>query len=61
MRTVKAYVYSRVSSMQQVDAFGLDRQIMTDSILINGISRGSFRLHPLRPDGTGVSEGCITF
>ncbi|MDR1751983.1 DUF2778 domain-containing protein [Enterobacter cloacae subsp. cloacae] len=34
---------------------------MTDSILINGISRGSFRLHPLRPDGTGVSEGCITF
>lgn len=47
--------------MQQVDAFGLDRQIMTDSILINGVSRGSFRLHPLRPDGTGVSEGCITF
>ncbi|MFY7124121.1 recombinase family protein [Enterobacter cloacae complex sp. SHL022] len=29
MRTVKAYVYSRVSSMQQVDAFGLDRQIST--------------------------------
>ncbi|EEX2746973.1 recombinase family protein [Escherichia coli] len=29
MRIVKAYVYSRVSSMQQVDAFGLDRQIST--------------------------------
>ncbi|MCI8905848.1 MAG: DUF2778 domain-containing protein [Enterobacter sp.] len=25
------------------------------------VSRGSFRLHLLRPDGTGVSEGCITF
>ncbi|WP_109740658.1 DUF2778 domain-containing protein [Citrobacter sp. Y3] len=23
--------------------------------------RSSFRLHPLRPDGTGVSDGCITF
>lgn len=29
MRTVKAYIYSRVSSLQQVDAFGLDRQIST--------------------------------
>jgi len=29
MRIVKAYVYSRVSSIQQVDAFGLDRQIST--------------------------------
>ena len=24
-------------------------------------SRSSFRLHPLRPDGTGLSEGCVTF
>lgn len=24
-------------------------------------TRSSFRLHPLRPDGTGVSDGCITF
>ena len=24
-------------------------------------SRSAFRLHPLRPDGTGVSDGCITF
>jgi len=23
--------------------------------------RSAFRLHPLRPDGTGVSDGCITF
>ena len=34
---------------------------MSDSIFINGVSRGGFRLHPLRPDGTGESEGCITF
>ncbi|WP_241629116.1 tlde1 domain-containing protein, partial [Rosenbergiella epipactidis] len=27
----------------------------------NGVSRGGFRLHPLRPDGSGLSEGCITF
>lgn len=29
----------------------------------HGISfyRGGFRMHPLRPDGTGISEGCITF
>ena len=29
MRTVKAFVYSRVSTLQQVDAFGLSRQIST--------------------------------
>lgn len=23
--------------------------------------RGNFRMHPLRPDGTGLSDGCITF
>ncbi len=36
-------------------------QTMTDSIFINGVARGGFRLHPLRPDGSGESEGCITF
>lgn len=34
---------------------------MSDSMFINGVSRGGFRLHPLRPDGSGGSEGCITF
>lgn len=24
-------------------------------------TRGHFRLHPPRPDGSGISEGCITF
>lgn len=36
-------------------------QTMSDSIFINGVDRGGFRLHPLRPDGSGESEGCITF
>ena len=30
-------------------------------MFINGVSRGGFRLHLLRPDGSGLSEGCITF
>ncbi|EIK1818092.1 DUF2778 domain-containing protein [Salmonella enterica] len=34
---------------------------MSDHMLVNGVSRGSFRLHPLRPDGSGISEECITF
>jgi len=34
---------------------------MSVSIFINGVARGGFRLHPLRPDGSGESEGCITF
>ena len=36
-------------------------QTMSDSVFINGVDRGGFRLHPLRPDGSGESEGCITF
>lgn len=44
------------------DWFGLfSASTMSDSVFINGASRGGFRLHPLRPDGSGVSEGCITF
>lgn len=34
---------------------------LDDSLFINGITRGGFRMHPLRPDGTGVSDGCVTF
>nr|WP_276516191.1 tlde1 domain-containing protein [Rosenbergiella australiborealis] len=34
---------------------------MSDNVFINGVSRGGFRLYPLRPDGSGLSEGCITF
>lgn len=37
-----------------------DSKTMSDSIFINGVARGGFRLHPLRPDGSGESEGCIT-
>ncbi|AVJ16814.1 tlde1 domain-containing protein [Serratia rhizosphaerae] len=34
---------------------------MSDSVFVYGSERGAFRLHPLRPDGSGESHGCITF
>ncbi|WP_413652433.1 tlde1 domain-containing protein [Pantoea sp. B65] len=42
--------------------FGLfSFQIMNDWLYVNGVRRGQFRLHPLRPNGSGTSWGCITF
>ena len=43
--------------------FALYRQdsLVDDWTFIGTRERGNFRLHPLRPDGTGVSDGCITF
>lgn len=43
--------------------FALYRQdgLIDDKTFVDGVQRSSFRLHPLRPDGTGVSDGCITF
>ncbi|MBB3322584.1 DUF2778 domain-containing protein [Atlantibacter sp. RC6] len=43
--------------------FALYRQdgSIDDQTFVDGVNRGSFRLHPLRPDGTGVSDGCVTF
>lgn len=42
--------------------FGLySTQTMSDHVFVNGIRRGSFRLHPLNTDGSGVLWGCITF
>ncbi|WP_416413778.1 DUF2778 domain-containing protein [Pantoea sp. App145] len=41
--------------------FGLySSNTMSDHVFVNGIRRGSFRLHPLNSDGSGVSWGCIT-
>jgi hypothetical protein len=41
--------------------FGLfSNQTMNDYTYVNGVRRGSFRLHPLNTDGSGVSWGCIT-
>lgn len=31
-----------------------------DSLIVNGVTRSGFRLHPLNSDGSGVSWGCIT-
>ncbi|MDO6406465.1 hypothetical protein CTZ24_24150 (plasmid) [Pantoea phytobeneficialis] len=33
---------------------------MSDHVFVNGARRGSFRLHHLNTDGSGVSWGCIT-
>jgi hypothetical protein len=42
--------------------FGLySAETMSDYVFVNGVKRGSFRLHPLNTDGSGVSWGCITF
>ncbi|MFB4358320.1 DUF2778 domain-containing protein [Pantoea sp. BS_4] len=42
--------------------FGLyNDATMSDHLYIHGSERGGFRLHPLRPDGSGESWGCITF
>ncbi len=44
------------------DWFGLfSYETMNDNLYVNGVKRGQFRLHPLRPDGSGTSWGCITF
>ncbi|WP_367303071.1 DUF2778 domain-containing protein [Pantoea allii] len=41
--------------------FGLyNAETMSDHVYVNGTRRGSFRLHPLNSDGTGVSWGCVT-
>lgn len=58
----RAWVGDLITGNDHREWFGLfSAQTMTDSILINGVLRGSFRLHPLRPDGGGLSQGCITF
>ncbi|WP_269134777.1 recombinase family protein [Pseudescherichia vulneris] len=56
MRTVKAYVYSRVSSMQQVDAFGLDRQISTVMDFLENAKLPDELGYQLDPDNHEVLE-----
>lgn len=43
--------------------FALFKQdsVTDDYTSVDLFQRGSFRGHPLRPDGNGVSDGCITF
>jgi len=43
--------------------FALFKQdsVLDDYAFVDLFQRGNFRLHPLRPDGSGVSDGCITF
>lgn len=58
----RAAIWNRISGNRHDEWFGLfSDATMSDSVFINGVSRGSFRLHPLRPNGGGISQGCITF
>lgn len=43
--------------------FGLYRDdgSIDDYTFVSGVQRSNFRIHPLRPDGSGTSWGCITF
>lgn len=62
MNQIRAWGVDLYSGNDHSEWFALfNAQTMTDSIHVNGVARGGFRLHPLRPDGSGVSEGCITF
>ncbi|MET4884497.1 MULTISPECIES: DUF2778 domain-containing protein [Enterobacter] len=62
LNKIRAWGVDTITGNDHSEWFALfSAQTMTDSIMINGVSRGSFRLHPLRPDGSGFSEGCITF
>ena len=36
-------------------------QTQSNAIIVNGRSRGAFKLHPLNSDGSGHSAGCVTF
>lgn len=56
--TVKDLLYQT----NHYEWFGLySESTMSDHLFVNGVNRGGFRLHPLRPDGSGESWGCITF
>lgn len=36
-------------------------QRSSNEMIVNGNSRGGFKFHPLNSDGSGHSEGCVTF
>ncbi|HEJ6927025.1 TPA: DUF2778 domain-containing protein [Serratia marcescens] len=59
---IRSWVLDQYTGNDHSDWLALfSAQTMSDSMFVNKIARGSFRLHPLRPDGRGYSEGCITF
>lgn len=67
----KGGMYSRLKQIEKEIRTGNDYDkwfalfkqdsVMDDYTFVDLFQRGNFRLHPLRPDGTGVSDGCITF
>ncbi|UDJ86336.1 DUF2778 domain-containing protein [Erwinia amylovora] len=60
--TILREIKDMVNHTNHDEWFGLfSAQTVSDSVFVNGVKRGQFRLHPLRPDGSGESWGCITF
>jgi Protein of unknown function (DUF2778). len=59
----RKWLKERSTGNKYDDWFGLYALdgVINDRTYIWGQERGNFRIHPLRPDGTGLSEGCITF
>ncbi|OXL41930.1 hypothetical protein CA284_02980 [Enterobacter mori] len=59
---VERFVKDFKNGTDHSEWFGLfNASTMADNVFVNGVDRGSFRLHPLRPNGEGESWGCITF
>jgi len=59
---IRAWGIDSWNGTNHAEWFGLfNSNTMSDNMFVNGVTRNGFRLHPLRPDGSGTSEGCITF
>ena len=39
----------------------INAQTQSNTMLVNGMSQGDFKFHPLNPDGSEHSTGCVTF
>ncbi|WP_218965089.1 DUF2778 domain-containing protein [Snodgrassella alvi] len=59
---VQTFIKDYINGTDHSEWFGLYSNLtMSDHLFVNGVERGGFRLHPLRPNGSGESWGCITF
>ncbi|ENN8406535.1 DUF2778 domain-containing protein [Serratia sp. PGPR-27] len=60
--TIKNFGGDLINGTNHNEWLGLfNSETMSDHVFVNGVQRGGFRLHPLRPNGSGESWGCITF
>lgn len=60
--TIRSEILDFINGTNHDEWFGLfSTSTLSDDMFVNKVRRGQFRLHPLRPDGSGESWGCITF